>query len=108
MLSQILLGKSLATGKGVDINTAINITLKYSGNKALGWNSQFKQELIIEFLKTEITALDIFGYSSWFYVDEKSSHYKYLSRHWWYKTVLTSYSSYRGKSSKGYHFPITN
>lgn len=33
MLSQILLGKSLVTGKGIDKNMAMNMALKYSENK---------------------------------------------------------------------------
>lgn len=48
----------------------MNMTLKELGNKASGVSPQFKQELIIEFLSTEIFALHIFGYFSESYIHE--------------------------------------
>lgn len=48
----------------------MNMTLKELGNKVSGVSPQFKQELIFEFLNTEIFALDIFGYFSEFYIHE--------------------------------------
>lgn len=41
--------------------------LKYLENKASGLHLQFKQELLNEFLNTEIIALDIFPE---FYIDD--------------------------------------